>query len=74
MLDDQLFIGGDIDEAEMLIAFPKKKEIGQNGSHPIYEDLNPPRFYNKMRNKAVIEGKVKVQGDEAPPLGDRRLL
>lgn len=61
----------DIDEPETLYCFPKKKKIGESGNNrPIYEDLDPPGFYNKMRNKAILDGTVKVQGDEAPPLGD----
>jgi len=62
----------DIDESERLYCFPKKKKIGETGNHvPIYEDLDPPGFYNKMRNKAILYGTVKVQGDDAHHWGMR---
>lgn len=61
----------DIDEPEKWWCFPKKKQIGKTGDNrPIYEDLPPPSFLDKMRNKAILDGTLKVQGDDAPPLGD----
>jgi len=61
----------DIDEPEKLWCLPKKKQIGKTGNNePIYEDVDPPGFLDKMRNKAILDGTLKVQGDDAPPLGD----
>lgn len=60
----------EIDMPEKDFAFPKRK-ILSDGS---IEMLDPPRFYNRMRNRAIDEGKLRVQGDEAPPLEDKDLF
>lgn len=57
-----------------MMAFPKKEKVGEQGTRPIFKYLDPPKFYNKLKNKAINEGKLRVQGDEAPPLGKARLI
>lgn len=57
---------------EKIIVFPKRKQIGENSETrdgekvkvPIYEDLTPPPFYEKLRNRAVLTGRVKAIGEE----------
>lgn len=72
----------ELDEEEKIMAFPKKREIGEkfiteDGMRrkvPIYEELSAPRFYNKLRNRAIMGGTMQVQGDDAPPLEDEELF
>jgi len=47
----------DIDEPEILYAFPKKKEIGFGADkQPIYDELSPHKFLNKLRDLEVEKG------------------
>ena len=48
-----------------VIGFPKHKQEKIDGESCTI-DLMPPRFYNRLRNKAIDEGHVRLQGDDAP--------
>lgn len=64
----------DIDEPKRLYGFPKKEEIGTGpDKNPIYDDLPPPKFLDKMRNKAVMDGKLSMSWDDIPPMEDREI-
>lgn len=52
----------EISMPEKELAFPKKN-ILEDGT---IELLDPPKFYNRMRNRAILDGSLKLPGDDAP--------
>lgn len=61
------------DQPVKLMGFPKHR-IETEGKETYEVECVPPKFYNKLRNKAILTGEIKVQGDDAPPLEDRDLF
>lgn len=59
----------DIPQPEKDMGFPKRK-ISNDGA---IEELNPPPFYNKLRNQAILTGALFLQGDDSPPPDDKDL-
>lgn len=65
-----------VDEGPKTISFPKRRKIGKNRTtgREEYIDLEPPIFFNKMRNRALELGQTMMQGDESPPLQDEDIF
>ncbi len=55
--------------------FPKRKEKGKDSDgNTIWEDLDPPRFLDELRDKAIKEGHYQMPGGDSPTYTNQGLF
>ncbi len=66
-----IYLGGEkeIDEPPKLWAYPKRKKVGMTADRrPVFEQMEPPSFYQKLYKKSKRRSK-KLKKIEASSLG-----
>lgn len=59
----------ELEQREKIYGFPKRREERDPETKETYTvECLPPRFYDRLRNKAIREGRVKEPGWDAPPI------